>query len=464
MLRIKYAPGYDTRQGQRPGRQLLCTWVTIDDPDPNLEGGAPRVWAQGAARGGATFGRLEGAWYGNGSIFIVSTSGGNVGAGQVFEYRPLGPVEGFLTLLYESPDRNVLDAPDNLCVSPRGGLVLCEDGSGDEFVHGLTPRGRIFKFAKNIVPGQEGSEFAGATFSPDGETLFFNLQGPGLTFAVWPKPVTRGPGAASEPLPHPATDLSYRSHPTSLRSTRNTCSLLPFRRPPCAATGAPPAVFPARCWRRRSAGRRPARRHAGRGAGDDLFLRRHVLPVRQQDPDPVLGRRLLARDGANVRVRRRRQRGRGDDRRGRVRPAPAALQQHLVEIAQYDDALQAFVDAASCGSIRPRARHLDAYGEIQLDGGSYFLGLEVAPQFPFNPDEDPLDFTDGTGSARSGAWALDITVNRDGAFVIPEPGTVSLIVCGALPLLLAARRRRGPADAGLITAPFQHPRSMRTGS
>ena len=35
---------------------------------------------------------------------------------------------------------------------------------------------------------QEGSEFAGAAFSPNGATLFVNLQGPGHTYAIWPRP------------------------------------------------------------------------------------------------------------------------------------------------------------------------------------------------------------------------------------------------------------------------------------
>ena len=29
-----------------------------------------------------------------------------------------------------------------------------------------------------------GSEWAGATFSPDGKTLFVNIQTPGVTFAI----------------------------------------------------------------------------------------------------------------------------------------------------------------------------------------------------------------------------------------------------------------------------------------
>ena len=35
-------------------------------------------------------------------------------------------------------------------------------------------------------PDGEGDEFAGSTFSPDGHTLFVNIQaGRGLTFAIW---------------------------------------------------------------------------------------------------------------------------------------------------------------------------------------------------------------------------------------------------------------------------------------
>jgi secreted PhoX family phosphatase len=30
-----------------------------------------------------------------------------------------------------------------------------------------------------------GDEFAGATFSRDGRTLFANVQDPGTTFAIW---------------------------------------------------------------------------------------------------------------------------------------------------------------------------------------------------------------------------------------------------------------------------------------
>ena len=188
MLAIKGRRNYDTRTRQRMGKPLPVTWVDIENPDPeevDTKNDALAVYNQGFAKGGATFARLEGAWYGDGSIFINATSGGDQELGQVWQYRPRGSSGGQLILLFESPSADVLDSPDNICVSPRGGLVLCEDGDADQYVRGLNVRGEIFDFAKNLVAGFMDREFAGATFSPDGQTMFVNIQTPGLTFAIW---------------------------------------------------------------------------------------------------------------------------------------------------------------------------------------------------------------------------------------------------------------------------------------
>jgi secreted PhoX family phosphatase len=187
MLRIVGKPGYDTRTGQTLGEKLKIDWVPIANPDPaNAESDSLAVFKQGAAQGGATFARLEGAWWGNNRIYFHATSGGDLGLGQVWELNPFGSSsKAHLSLLYESNDPARLDAPDNIAVSPRGGLVLCEDGDGDQYVRGLTHRGQIFDFALNVHPGFTDSELAGATFSPDGETLFVNIQSPGVTLAIW---------------------------------------------------------------------------------------------------------------------------------------------------------------------------------------------------------------------------------------------------------------------------------------
>ena len=49
-----------------------------------------------------------------------------------------------------------------------------------QFVLGVTPAGEVYQLARNA---QSHSEFAGSTFSPDGSTLFVNIQNPGATLA-----------------------------------------------------------------------------------------------------------------------------------------------------------------------------------------------------------------------------------------------------------------------------------------
>lgn len=172
--------------------RFWADWVPIEMPDSTASDMPGNfVWAQGRAQGAATFGRLEGCWYGNGKIYFVSTDGGAARQGQIWE---LSPNKGYIRLVFESPAAATLNAPDNICVSPRGGLVLCEDGSGDQFIHGLTVTGTIFPFAKNnaVLNGERngirgdfrGSEFAGACFSADGKWLFVNIQTPGITLAI----------------------------------------------------------------------------------------------------------------------------------------------------------------------------------------------------------------------------------------------------------------------------------------
>lgn len=190
MLAVRDVPNHDTRSGQTVGHRLACTWVDIDEPNseaPDLD--SLFVFGQGHAKGGAIFARLEGAWWGDGSVYIAATSGGDAGMGQIFRYIPT-PSGGELMLVFESPGRDVLNMPDNVNVSPRGGIVLCEDGDGTNFVRGLTRDGAVFDLVRNNI---NDSEWAGACWAPQGRTLFVNLQGAtseasttwGATYAIW---------------------------------------------------------------------------------------------------------------------------------------------------------------------------------------------------------------------------------------------------------------------------------------
>lgn len=183
MLAVDAQPRLDTDTGQRVGRPMPVKWVTIFDPDPeNAADDFGAVFRQGWLQGGARFSRIEGCFYGDGGIYFSCTNGGAADLGQIWHYRPLGPDDGEVTLLFESPSPGVLDAPDNLCVSPHGLVFITEDGRYGNYVRCLTPSGRIFDFAQNTV---NRSEMAGPTFSPDGQTLFLNIQRPGATYAIW---------------------------------------------------------------------------------------------------------------------------------------------------------------------------------------------------------------------------------------------------------------------------------------
>jgi uncharacterized protein len=189
-LAVKGQPHASLITGQEVGRRLRVEWVRIDDPDPDLEGGATPVALQGIAKGAALFNRLEGIWYDQRSrgFYFTSTSGGDAALGQVWHYDPSWDT---LTLFFESPGGSVLDSPDNLLVTPHGGILLCEDDASgaDNDTHPLAPgiedvnrlvginrKGEAFEFAVNVF---SDSEFAGATYSPDGDVLFVNIQGDG---------------------------------------------------------------------------------------------------------------------------------------------------------------------------------------------------------------------------------------------------------------------------------------------
>lgn len=216
MLRVKGKPHADLGLSYPVGTSWSVEWVRIDDPTAAEKS----CYNQGAEKGGATFRRLEGAWWGDGTGYFLSTNGGaavvpgspaNAGEGQVFEYDPRGER---LTLIYESPNAEALENPDNITVTPRGGLLLCEDNAGinavrSERLIGLTLNGQTFVFAINninftepgfgappsplILPNDyRTQEWAGACYSPDGRWLFVNIQTPGVTFAIT-GPWGRGP-------------------------------------------------------------------------------------------------------------------------------------------------------------------------------------------------------------------------------------------------------------------------------
>ncbi len=201
MLRVRGRDGADLRGGLPAGATYPVDWVDVPDTTRAHSPGTQDtlgVFTQGRERGGAVFARLEGCAEADRRISFVSTSGGAAGMGQVWVYDPRREE---LRLLYESPAAAEVDMPDNVALSPRGGLVLCEDGTQPvQRLHGMTARGVPFVLAENnlVLDGApsglrgdfRNAEWAGAAFH--GRWLFVNVQLPGVTFAIT-GPWQRGP-------------------------------------------------------------------------------------------------------------------------------------------------------------------------------------------------------------------------------------------------------------------------------
>ena len=196
-LVISGQPGLNTNnwdanaQTVAVGETLAVEWIdVVDGHNPNNDLASRMVDA-----GAANFTRGEGMWFGDNEVFFCCTDGGPERIGQIWRYRPsqlegqAGETDqpGELTLLVQTTDERVLEKCDNITVAPWGDLVVVEDGDNEQFIRGVTPDGRVYTIGRNAAPDAEGeySEITGPCFSPDGSTLFFNVQrGPGRTFAV----------------------------------------------------------------------------------------------------------------------------------------------------------------------------------------------------------------------------------------------------------------------------------------
>jgi secreted PhoX family phosphatase len=175
----------DLSVATRPGTKYRVAWAPVPDRDAatlstRLQFGADITRSR----------KLEGMWWGDGGAYFVAsfarTSDGSAAQhdGQVWFIDPeRDTIELRLHFAYTPEDQDSdPDGPDNITVSPYGGVILAEDGDGKQHLVGSTDRGEVFFLARNEDPGD--SEFAGPTFSRDGRILFANIQSPGWVLAI----------------------------------------------------------------------------------------------------------------------------------------------------------------------------------------------------------------------------------------------------------------------------------------
>jgi uncharacterized protein len=170
----------------QPGTHLKVRWVDVPDRDAKTVSVRKQFTDDQVTRSR----KLEGAWWGDGGAYFVASFARNSDGsvlehdGQVWFYDPESETVWLKTIFGVNPDPSVdgaFDGPDNITVSPYGGVILAEDGEGINHLVGVDEAGRAFPLARNDF---NDSEFTGPTFSPDGRILYANIQSPGFVFAI----------------------------------------------------------------------------------------------------------------------------------------------------------------------------------------------------------------------------------------------------------------------------------------
>ncbi|QES50731.1 Tat pathway signal sequence domain protein [Streptomyces venezuelae] len=183
----------DLSRATRIGTVYGVDWVPVPDRDARTVP-VRKQFADGAVTRAR---KLEGMWWADGGAYFVSSyareeSPGAAHDGQVWFYDPKRRTVRLTVLLGVNADPSVdggYDGPDNITVSPYGGLIIAEDGEGLQHLFGATESGRTYPLARNdlnigTAEEPEFSEFTGVCFSPDGRTLFANIQDPGIMLAI----------------------------------------------------------------------------------------------------------------------------------------------------------------------------------------------------------------------------------------------------------------------------------------
>jgi uncharacterized protein len=176
----------DLSEATQVGTTYKVTWVDVPDPLATTTS-VRSQFAPGEVTGSR---KLEGAyWSDHGPYFVASFARASDGStnehdGQVWFYDKGNQTVTLKSIFGVNPDPDAdtdYDGPDNIALDPNGGLILAEDGEGIQHLVGVTTAGKSFALARNDV---SGSEFAGPTFTEDGEVLFACIQGDGYTFAI----------------------------------------------------------------------------------------------------------------------------------------------------------------------------------------------------------------------------------------------------------------------------------------
>ena len=134
--------------------------------------------------------KFEGAWWGDDAAYIV-TSYARLDDGSVAEHDGqvwrLDPAANTMELVVRfdvnaDPASDNFDGPDNITVSPWGGLILCSDGEGAQHLYTVSADGEPSD-VRHATPATRASSPAPRS-APTARRCSSTSSSPGITFAI----------------------------------------------------------------------------------------------------------------------------------------------------------------------------------------------------------------------------------------------------------------------------------------
>jgi hypothetical protein len=154
-------------------------WTEV--PDPTAQRGPTRTQVPGAT----VFPGGEGIWYWRGVCYFTTKANKKVWA---YDAR-----KNLIDVLFDRQlaQDSSLDAVDNVTISPRGDVLVCEDGGNME-IGLITSQRAVSPLVRLTGSAQDGSEVCGVVFDPSGKRMYCTSQRAGGVGG------TPGPGAVYE--------------------------------------------------------------------------------------------------------------------------------------------------------------------------------------------------------------------------------------------------------------------------
>ena len=207
MLAVKGEPNAHLEASQRKRATYEVEWVDIDDPDPDFaytpgqtapttnDKAINYVGDQGRAQGAACFSRLEGQVYDDGVVYFTSTQGGGARragttptpwpatATATARSGPTTPAPRRCSCVYQSPGPRDARLPRQHHHQPSAARWWSARTAPSTTTSAASPAAASSGTSRSTGSSaarpachRYGDEFAGSTFSPDGHTLFVNIQ------------------------------------------------------------------------------------------------------------------------------------------------------------------------------------------------------------------------------------------------------------------------------------------------